>query len=80
MSVDSVEKEIVHWNILTLTNLLPLLELTHLHQQKEQPKQEQLRLRDFYFNPVSADPRSDYPSGLITESAKLLGKAAGFNK
>jgi hypothetical protein len=51
MNSETAQKEIIHWNILTLQHLTSIVDLVSRSEAKLKPSPYDFRLRDFYFNP-----------------------------
>ena len=51
MNAESVEKEIINWNIHTFQNLCTVVDVLHRVDRKEQAEQHDFKIRDFYYNP-----------------------------
>jgi hypothetical protein len=51
MNSESVEKEIINWNIHTFQNLTTFVDLVQRVEKGVPAKRDDFKIRDFYFNP-----------------------------
>lgn len=51
MNAESVEKEIINWNIHTFQNLCTVVDALHRVERKQAAEEHDFKIRDFYFKP-----------------------------
>lgn len=51
MNAESVEKEIINWNIHTFQNLCTVVDVLHRVDRKQPAEEHDFKIRDFYFKP-----------------------------
>lgn len=51
MNAESVQKEIINWNIHTFQNLSTVVDVLHRVDKKEKAEEHDFKVRDFYYKP-----------------------------
>ena len=81
MNNESIDKEIVYWNIHTFNHLVNIASIYEVYQERSMPKEYHLKIRDFYYQPnfYIFGVKQNRPS-FIKQSAQYLKNFMSFNQ